>query len=68
MERMVEKRYAVTPNNAGAGDERRWTVRGRRLLLSSLSVSDRFVVLWEDLPSGAASGVIDLRAVVLTEP
>jgi len=67
MERMVEKRFGVASNTGGSGASRRWTVRGRRLMLSSEMINDRFAVVWEDLPAAAASGVLDLRAVVFSE-
>lgn len=68
MERTVEKRFAVASGSGGSGDERRWTARGRRLLLSSLSMGDRFAVLWEDVPAGSGTGVMDLRVVTLAQP
>lgn len=68
MERTVEKRFGVRPATGGTGEGRQWSVRGRRLLLSPHTLSGRSVVLWQDVPSGVSAGVMDLRAVVLTEP
>lgn len=67
MERMVIKRYGVAPNAGSVAEARRWTARGRRLLLRSVSLGDRFVVLWEDLPAGVSGDVIDLTQVGLVE-
>lgn len=67
MERMVEKRYGVSPNSGGNEDVRRWTARGRRLSLSLQSLQDRFVVVWEDIPTAATPGIIDLRAASFIE-
>ncbi len=68
MERTVEKRFGVRAATGGTGEGRQWSVRGRRLLLTSLTIDGRSVVLWQDVPAGVAAGVIDLRTVVLTEP
>jgi hypothetical protein len=67
MERMVERRYGASARSGGSGDTRRWTVSGRRLMLAASVVEGRAVVVWEDLPGGAASGIIDLRQVTLRE-
>lgn len=67
MERMVERRFGSAVRAGGAGEARRWTARGRRLMLQAAEIDGRAVVLWEDLPSAAASGVLDLRQVVLRE-
>ena len=67
MERMVEKRYGVSPNSGGSEDARRWTARGRRLSLGLEAVQDRFVVVWEDLPAAAVPGVLDVRAASFSE-
>lgn len=67
MERMVERRYGVAPRSGGSGEIRRWTARGRSLSLQSLSIAGRPAVIWEDLPSGAAAGVLDIRRVTLSE-
>ncbi len=67
MERMVEKRYGVSPNSGGSEDARRWTARGRRLSLGLEAVQDRFVVVWEDLPAAAVPGVLDVRAASFIE-
>lgn len=68
MERMVERRFGVAPRSGGTGETRRWRARGRSLALQMLSLSGRSVVVWEDLPSGAATGVLNLAAVTLQEP
>lgn len=68
MERTVEKRFGVRPATGGTGEGRQWSVRGRRLLLTSLTMEGRSVVVWQDVPSGVAGGVLDLGAVVLAEP
>lgn len=67
MERMVERRYGAAPRSGGSGDERRWTLRGRRLALVTAEVAGRPVVVWEDLPAAATPGIIDLRRVDLRE-
>lgn len=67
MERMVERRYGASPRSGGSGETRRWTARGRQLSLQTMSIQGRAVVLWEDIPVGAAPGLIDLRAVTLRE-
>ena len=65
MERMVERRFGATRNSGGDGDVRSWVLRGRRLQLTQLEMSERSVVIWEDLPSAARSGVLDRARVVL---
>lgn len=65
MERMVERRFRVAANTGGRGDTRQWSVAGRRLSLSVTTIAGRNAVVWEDLPSAARSGVIDLTKVTL---
>ncbi len=67
MERMVERRFGARPQTGGAGDARRWTLRGRRLMLAADVIDGRPVVVWEDLPAAATSGVLNLRGVTLRE-
>jgi hypothetical protein len=67
MERMVERRFGVTPRSGGTGTTRRWTARGRRLTLASAEVSGRAVVIWEDVPQAASGSVIDLSRVTLRD-
>lgn len=67
MERMVERRFGAEARTGGSGDTRRWTLRGRRLMLAADEVDGRPVVVWEDLPAAATSGVLDLRGVTLRE-
>lgn len=67
MERMVERRFGAAARTGGTGDTRRWTARGRRLMLQAAEIDGRPVVVWEDLPTAATPGVLDLRQVVLRE-
>lgn len=67
MERMVEKRFGVAARSGGSGNTRRWTARGRRLMLSADEIDGRPVIMWEDLPSAATSGVLTLGGVTLRE-
>lgn len=67
LERTVERRFGVTARSGGAGETRRWMASGRRLMVAAAVVGGRPVVVWEDLPARAASGVLDLRQVVLRE-
>lgn len=68
MERMVERRFGATRNTGGTGAARRWTLRGRALLLEQAEIGGRAVVIWEDLPAGARGSVLDRGALRLTEP
>ncbi len=68
MQRLLEKRYALGANTGGTGVERRWTGRGRRLLLETGTVGGRPVVLLEDAPAAAAARILTLDRVALREP
>lgn len=67
MERMVERRFGATRASGGAGAERSWVLRGRRLHLTQLVIDGRAAVIWEDLPSAARGGVLDRTRVVLQQ-
>lgn len=67
LERSVERRFGVAPRSGGSGDSRRWTARGRQLMVRAAEHQGRPVVIWEDLPRGARSGVLDLDRVGLSE-
>ena len=68
MERMVERRYGAARGSGGSGAARNWTVRGRRLLLEQATLDGRAVVVWEDLPAAARTGVLNRAAVRLEQP
>ncbi len=68
MERMVERRFAAARGAGGTGAARRWTARGRTLLLEQTEIGGRAVVIWEDLPAGAGTGVLNRAAVRLEQP
>ena len=68
MERVVEKRYGLPARSGGAGDERRWTAKGRRVSLTQGEVAGRPAVFLEDVPAGVAGRVIAPAAVTLQEP
>ncbi|MBX3132510.1 MAG: hypothetical protein KF689_03840 [Gemmatimonadaceae bacterium] len=68
MERMVERRYGAARGSGGAGPQRNWTLRGRRLLLEQAELQGRAVVFWEDLPAAARTPVLDRTRVRLEEP
>lgn len=68
MQRLLEKRYALAAGGGGTGDERRWTGRGRRLLLETGTIGGRPVVLMEDAPLGATARILTLDRVTLREP
>lgn len=68
MERMVERRFETARGAGGAGTARHWSVRGRTLLLEQVEIDGRAVVIWEDLPGGTRSGVLNRAAVVLEQP
>jgi hypothetical protein len=65
MERMVERRFGAERGSGGTSSARTWSVRGRRLLLEQFEIAGRAVVIWEDLPSAATTGVLNRSAVVL---
>jgi hypothetical protein len=67
MERMVERRFDAERGSGGTASARTWSVRGRRLLLEQFEIAGRAVVVWEDLPSAARTGVLNRSAVVLAE-
>lgn len=67
MERMVERRFGVPARSGGSGETRRWSARGRRLSLTTATVSGRPVVVWEDMPAAFGGTVLDLRQVTLRE-
>jgi hypothetical protein len=68
MQRLLEKRYGLTAESGGTGEVRRWTGRGRRLLLESGTIAGRPVVVLEDAPAGAAARILTLDRVTLQEP
>ncbi len=72
MQRAIERRFKPG-NGTGAstgvtGDDRRWTAKGRQLRLHTLTIAGRPAVVYEDVPVGAAVGVIRLDQVTLREP
>lgn len=68
MERMVERRFNAPRGTGGSGASRRWSLRGRALFLEQADLDGRAVVIWEDLPAGSRSGVLDRSAVRLAQP
>lgn len=67
VERTVERRFAAARGSGGSGAARNWTLRGRKLLLEQTEINGRAVVIWEDLPAGARSGVLNRAAVRLEQ-
>ncbi len=67
-QRLVEKRYGLAANSGGTGDERRWTAKGRRLLIATGTVDGRPVVVMEDAPAAIATRLLPLDRVTLQEP
>lgn len=65
MQRLVERRFRVEAGSGGGGNLRRWTARGRQLLLSAESIDGRPAVVFEDLPAGVTGRVIAMDRVVL---
>lgn len=65
MERMVERRYRVTAGTGGTETLRRWTVRGRHLLLAAETLDGRAVVVFEDMPAAITARVMALDRVQL---
>lgn len=72
MQRLIEKRFKPGDSRGAAtkvsGDDRRWTAKGRRLRLHTLTIDGRPAVLYEDTPESAPVGVIALDKITLREP
>jgi hypothetical protein len=68
MERMVERRFGARAGSGGTAATRRWTLRGRSLLVSAEQVAGRPAVIFEDLPAGVTSRVLDAARITLQEP
>ena len=65
MERMIERRYRVTAGSGGREGLRRWTGRGRQLLLAAETIDGRAVVVFEDLPVAITGRVMAIDRVTL---
>ena len=65
MERMVERRYRVTAGTGGSEPLRRWTARGRHLMLAAETLDGRAVVVFEDMPGAITTRVLALDRVLL---
>ncbi len=59
------QRYGGTPAKSAAGDVRAYTGGGRSVAIRNAEIGGRLVVLWVDVPAGASTDVIDLKAVTL---
>lgn len=68
MERAIERRFGMRPRSGGDGGTRRWTARGRSLMLSAEEVGGRPAVIFEDLPAGVTARVMDAARVTMQEP
>ena len=68
MERLVERRFGATRGAGGTGDTRRWTARGRHLLLSAETVGGRSVVVFEDAPDAFTGRLLAIDRAALQEP
>lgn len=59
------QRYGGTPAKAPGGDLRTYNGGGRSVAIRNAEIGGRTVVLWVDVPAGASTDVIDLKAVTL---
>ena len=62
---LILKRYRNAKPRAATSDSRTYDVGGRTLQLTAGEVGGRAVVLYVDVPTGAATNVIDLAKVTL---
>jgi len=65
LDTLILKRYRTAKPRAATSDSRTYDVGGRTIQLTAGEVGGRAVVLYVDVPTGAATDVIDLAKVTL---
>ena len=65
MEQMIDRRYRVAAASGGASTLRRWTAKGRHLLLSMETIDGRPVVIYEDMPAAITGRALAVDKVKL---
>jgi hypothetical protein len=67
MEQVIEKRFDVKHGSGGTGETRRFSAKGRTIVLTSAMVGGYAAVLFTDVPAGATTTIIDLGRVKVTK-
>lgn len=68
MERMIMKRYGAAAGSGGGGETRKFSGKGRTLVLTASMLLGKSAVIFTDVPAGAATNLIDLAKVKLETP
>ena len=68
MQRALERRFKIRQAPSGTTELRTWTAADRFITLATAMVNGRPVVIYEDMPQGFSTRVIDASRVALQEP
>jgi hypothetical protein len=68
MEQTIEKRFKTAHAAGGSGTTRKFAAKGRSVELAAVTVQGKPVVLFTDVPAGAATRLFDITKVKLMKP
>ncbi len=68
MEQTIEKRFKTAHAAGGSGTTRKFAGKGRSVELAAVTVQGKPVVLFTDVPAGAATRLFDITKVKLMKP